>query len=107
MEYAKDNAVKTEVEPFANFVAGTITEIGDGYILVNDSALCWDEADGIECRVLSNDPVFSRWFKYYDLQVGDVVYIQYRGDMVEGNVIAGAYAINKAFLRDGYLLMYE
>ena len=107
MEYAMDHAAETEAEPYANFVAGTITEIGDGYILVNDAVLCWDAADAVEYKVLTTDPVFSRWFRYYDLQAGDVVYIRYRGDMAEGNVIDGAYTINEAILRDGYLLMYE
>lgn len=107
IEYALANATETEMEPYTNFVAGTITEIGDGYILVSDAVLCWDEADGVEYKVLTTDPVFSRWFKYYNFRVGDVVYIQYRGEMGEGNVIAGAYTINEAILRDGHVLVHE
>lgn len=107
MEYALANATEMEMEPYTNFVAGTITEIGDGYILVNDAVLCWNEADGIAYKVLTTDPVFSRWFKYYNFQVGDVVYIQYRGEVGEGNVIAGAYSITEAILRDGHVLVAE
>lgn len=103
--YALANATETDMEPYTNFVAGTITEMGDGYILVNDAVLCWNEADGIEYKVLTQDPVFSRWFRYYDLQVGDVVYIQYRGEMAEGNLISGAYTICEAILQDGHVLV--
>lgn len=107
MDYALANAAETKPEPYTNFVAGTVTEIGDGYILVNDAALCWNEADGIEFKILTDDPRFSRWLKYYDFRVGDVVYIQYRGEVGEGNVIAGAYSINEAILRDGHVLVAE
>lgn len=103
-DYALTNATETEPEPYTNFVAGTITEIGDGYILVNDAVLCWNERDGMEFEVLNTDPVFYRWFKYYNFQVGDVVFIQYRGAMEEGNVIPGAYSISKAILADGQIL---
>lgn len=107
MDYALASATETEPEPYTNFVAGTITEIGDGYILVNDAALCWSEADGIEFKILTDDPRFSRWLKYYDFRVGDVVYIQYRGKVGEGNVISGAYSISEAILRNGDVLVAE
>lgn len=107
IDHALANAAETEMEPYTNFVAGTITEIGDGYILVSDAVLCWKEADGVEYKVLTTDPVFSRWFKYYNFRVGDVVYIQYRGEMGEGNVIAGAYSISEAILRDGHVLVHK
>lgn len=107
MDYALSNATETEMEPYANFVAGTITEIGDGYILVSDAALCWNEADGIEFKILTDEPQFSRWLKYYDFRVGDVVYIQYRGEVGEGNVITGAYSITEAILRNGDVLVAE
>lgn len=107
IDYARANATETEMEPYTNFIAGTITEIGDGYILVSDAVLCWKEADGIEYKVLTTDPVFSRWFKYRDFQVGDMVYMDYRGTVEEGNVIAGAYFITDAILRDGHVLVQE
>lgn len=105
ISYAMEHSTETEPEPYTNFVAGTITEIGDGYILVNDAILCWNEADGMEFQVLTEDPVFSRWLKYHDFQVGDVVYIEYRGDMEEGNVIPGAYSIDEAIIHDGDVLI--
>lgn len=107
IDYCLANAAETEMEPYTNFLVGTITEIGDGYILVSDAVLCWDEADGIEYKVLSTDPLFSRWFQYYNLQMGDVVYIQYRGDMGAGNVIPGAYSISKAVISGGDILIHE
>ena len=105
MEYALANATETEPEPYTNFVAGTITEIGDGYILVDDAVLCWREADGKEFRILTDNPEFSRWLKYHNFRVGDVVYIQYRGEIGAENVIAGAYSISEAILSNGDVLV--
>ncbi len=107
IEHALSKAAETEMEPYTNFIAGTITGIGDGYILVDDGVLCWNAADGMKYKVLTTDPVFSRWFKYYHLQVGDVVYIQYRGEMAAGNVISGAYSISKALIHGDELLIQE
>lgn len=107
LAYAKENATATEMEPYANSVAGTITEIGDGYMLISDAALCWRETDGITFRVETDAPEFARWLKYYDFQVGDVVYIEYRGAVEEGNRISGAYSIHEAILADGHILVPE
>lgn len=107
MDYALENAAETEPEPYTNFVAGTITEIGDGYILVSDAVLCWNEADGMVFKIMTDAPQFSRWLKYYNFQVGDVVYIEYRGEVGDGNVIAGAYSISEAILGNGDVLVAE
>ena len=107
MEYALSNATETEPEPYQNSIAGTITEIGDGYLLISDAVLCWDPADGITFRVDTTAPEFSRWLKYYKLQVGDVVYIQYAGQMQEENLISGAFYITEAVLYENDILIME
>lgn len=105
--YAQENCAETEFEPYTNSVAGTITEIGDGYLLIDDAVLCWNEADGIVFKVLTDAPTFARWLKYYNFQVGDVVFIEYRGAVEAGNVISGAYSISEAILADGHILVPE
>ena len=107
MEYALSNATETEPEPYQNSIAGTITEIGDGYLLVSDAVLCWDPADGITFRVDTTAPEFSRWLKYYNLQVGDVVYIQYASQMQEENLISDAFYITEAVLHENDILIME
>ena len=47
IKHAKENSTETEYEPYRNTVAGTITEITDDYILVDDSVLCKNPEDGI------------------------------------------------------------
>ena len=37
ISYAKKNGVETEAEPYAYTLAGTITDIADGYIYLDDS----------------------------------------------------------------------
>lgn len=105
--WAIDHATETKVEPYNYFVAGRITEVGDGYLVVDDTVLCRNEADGVAYRVLTTDPTIARWLKYYDFQVGDLVYIEYRSKAETGNVITDAYAIKKAILGNGEVLVNE
>lgn len=107
LSYALEHSTETEPEAYTNFVAGTITQIGDGYILVSDAILCRDEADGMEFKVLTVDPRMARWMKYYEFRVGDMVYIEYRGEVEEGNVIAGAYSISDAVIQNGDVSVAE
>ena len=46
---------ETEMEPYYPMIAGFLTEIGDGYILVDNSPLCVNEADGLVYKVLLDD----------------------------------------------------
>ena len=60
IHYAKKNSTEVEYEPYRNLVAGTIIEITEEYILVEDSILCKSPADGITYKVLLNDLRISR-----------------------------------------------
>ena len=107
MGYARTYGVEMEAQPYVNFVAGTITQVGEDYILVNDGVLCWDPEDGITYKIMTDDPLFSRWMNYYDLQVGQLVYIQYRGQMEADHVITGAYSIRLAIIREHHVMIPE
>lgn len=107
MGYARTNGQEVEEEPYYNFVAGTVTQVGEDYILVSDAVLCRNPEDGITYKILTTDPRFSRWMDYYDLQVGSLVYIEYRGEMEEGNVISGAFSIRNAIIGDHTIMIPE
>lgn len=40
IEYAMNNSDEAEFSPYALTVSGTLTEIGNGYILIDDTVLC-------------------------------------------------------------------
>ena len=94
---AMENAVKTESEPYNyNYsLAGTITEIGKDYFLIDDSILCENQDDGMAFRVDAKD---MKIWKYIDggyIEVGDIVSVDFYDeiDVKNGNLIKDAYRI--------------
>ena len=59
IKYAKENSTVAEFEPFNKSIAGKVTEITDDYILVDDSVLCKDPADGITYKIMIDDVKIS------------------------------------------------
>lgn len=109
IHYAKENSTEVEYEPYRNSVAGTIIKITEEYILVDDSILCKNPADGITYKVLLNDLRISRYVDYGIDKVGDTVQISYEGkiDETSGYTIAGAISAFKATISDGDVLIPE
>lgn len=107
IKYAKENSTEAEYEPYRNSVAGTITEINDEYILVDDSVLCKNPADGIAYKVLLNDPRISRYVDHGVVEVGDTVQVTFESDLGADNTIADAIYISQAMISDGDVLIPE
>lgn len=94
---------ETEMEPYYPMIAGFLTEIGDGYILVDDSLLCVNEAEGVVYKVLLDDPRASRCLKFPgDIALGDCVVIEYSGtiDTSHENTVTGAFSISEAIFAE-------
>lgn len=109
ISYAKNNSVETETEPYEYTFAGTLTEISDEYILIDDSKICVNENEGMIFKVLTNDLRVSRCLKYGNLAVGDIVVIKFGGkiDTVNGNVIKDVKGISKGQIQDGGIAVME
>lgn len=103
IRYAKENSTATEYEAYRSAVAGTIVEITEEYILVDDSILCKNPADGVTYKVLLNDLRISRYVDCGIIKVGDTVQISYEGKMDEtnDNTITSAIAASRATISDG------
>ena len=98
---AQKNAKATEMKPYFGSVAGTLTEIGDGYVLIDDSVLCKNKADGIVYRVLTDDIRIRRCLEWEGgFKVGDLVAVQYEGSLDEKNgyTVSGAFSLDKGYL---------
>ena len=109
IKYAKEKSIETEYEAYRNSVAGTIVEITEEYILVDDSILCKNPADGITYKVLLNDLRISRYVDYGIVKVGDTVQISYEGEIDEtnDNTITSAISASKATISNGDVLIPE
>lgn len=98
IKYAMENSKTAEYEPYnnSNSIWGKIVEITDDYILVDDSILCKDEADGITYKILINDIRISRYVDRAVIKVGDTVQISYEGEIDEenSNTISNAFSIS-------------
>lgn len=109
IDFATSNATEAEREPYTYSLAGTLTEIGNGYILVDDSILCKDTNDGMVFKVPTSDIRISRCIDYQQIEVGDVVVINFTGSVDTGseNTVSGAISMSKGSVQDGEVLIPE
>lgn len=103
IKYAKENSKEVTYEPYSNTIAGKIVEITDNYILVDDSVLCKDGADGITYKILVNDIRISRYIDNNKINVNDIIQITYEGEIDEqhSNTIDSAISIAKVVISGG------
>lgn len=107
INYVKNNSAKAAFEPYELTIAGTLTEIGDGYVLVDDRVLCTNEEDGAVYKIYTGDIRMRRCIECTDMKVGDTVAVKYRGNISDGNEIGSAYSMYKGTLVDGGLAVPE
>lgn len=109
IKHAKDNSTAAEFEPYNKTVAGKVTEITDDYILVDDSILCKDPADGITYKVMLDDVKTSRYVECDFVKVGSTVVVSYEGDIdtKNGNAISKAIDISEGIISYGDVLIPE
>lgn len=109
ISYAVENGTETESEPYMYSLAGTLTEIGDGYILVDDSVLCVDPKDGMVFKVPTDDLRISRYIDCGEIKAGGAVRVGFTGDIdVEaGNLVNGVCEISNAIISDGKAWVLE
>lgn len=107
IEYALNNSDKAEFSPYALTISGTLVEIGNGYVLIDDTVLCKNAEDGTVYKVYTNDLRVLRCIEYASIKVGDTVVVKYDGEISESNEVTGAYSMYKGTLEDGDLLIDE
>ena len=106
INYAKENSTETTYEPFHNAIYGKVVEIKDDYILVDDSILCKDPADGITFKVMLNDLRISRYIDCGIINVGETVQISFEGE-IKNNTVDRAVAAAKIIVSGEQVLIPE
>ncbi len=101
--YALDNSETAKREPYHQTVVGTITEITNEYILIDDSVLCKDANDGITFKIMLNDLRINRYVDDGRISVGDIVQVVYKGSIntTSGYVVDSAVSASQVAIRDG------
>ena len=107
--FVQDHSRETEPEPYSYSLAGTITEIHEDYILIDDSCMCLDPNAGMVFRIPMEDIRVRRCVEFGRLREGDfvVVWFTNRIEPDGKNMISGAYSISPAILEDGTAMVPE
>ncbi len=104
--YAKSNAEKTESEPYEYTLFGTLTEIGDGYLIIDTSSI--EGRDGKTVKVLTDDIRLRRCYEVGNIKVGDVVAITHRKPIDEGSgTVTDAFNMQKVIISEGDVAIPE
>ena len=108
LTYAAEHSVEADYEPFTRSIAGKVTEITEQYLIVDDSVLWGDPADGSAYKVSLEDPRIRRYVDYGVVRVGDLIVVDYEGWIDEAdNLVHGARSLSQATIADGDVLIPE
>lgn len=104
-DYAMENSVEKQPEPYEYRLAGTLVKVEDGYAYIDDSIMCVNPAEGMIFRVSTEDMRIRRCLEYEraGVDVGDLVVVTFRGGIAveDGNLILDARSITEAYLSNG------
>ena len=104
IDYVTENSREARQEPYQYSVAGIITEIRDGYFLLDNSALA--AGKGMVFKVPTDDLRISRWLDFGRVEVGDTVSVTYTGGIEDGTV-QDPVDLSPAILENGNVLIPE
>lgn len=109
IDYAMSHGKEAKQESYTNVLAGTIEEINEEYLLINDGVLCKKPEDGIVFRLSMEDIRVRRFVEVITPKVGDTVSVQFMGmvDKEKGNLIERIYDISRAHISDGDVRVEE
>ena len=98
ISYVTEHSTVANAEPYDYKVYGTVTEIHDGYFLLDDSALV--KGKGAVFKVPTTDLEVSRWLDFGGIGVGDLIAVSYTGGIAndEDLTVLDPYALSAAVL---------
>lgn len=107
IEYAMNNSTEAEYEPYQNAVTGKVIEITEEYILLDDTVICNDPADGTTYKILLNDLRISRYVDHEVVKVGGMVQITFDGEIDSQDTIDSAISAANVMISGGDVLIPE
>ena len=101
INYVLDHKTDTPEEKEPEFLIGTVTEIGDDYIKVDDTVMMKNPDDGIEFTVYANHTRVKRYITGGFLKVGQTVLIEHGGIYSdEPTIVRTATSLYEAYITD-------
>ena len=107
IRYVQKHSTETKSSSSAPTISGTVTEIGNGYIMVDDTVLCKKSKAGKKYKVYTDDIKIRRWIESGELKEGDLVIVEYEGEISSNYEVKGAYSIFTGTLEENGILNQE
>lgn len=107
IKYAKENSTETEYEPYQNTVTGKVVEITEEHIILDDTVICNDPADGTTYKILLNDLRIERYVDHNVIKVGNTVQITFEGEIDSQNTVDTAISAASVMISKGEVLIPE
>lgn len=107
IKYAKENSTETEYEPYQNTVTGKVVEITEEHIILDDTVICNDPADGTTYKILLNDLRIERYVDHEIIKVGGMVQITFEGEIDDQNTVDTAISAANVMISKGEVLIPE
>ena len=104
IRYVQKHSTETKSSSSAPTISGTVTEIGNGYMIVDNTALCRNPKAGKEYKVYTDDIRVKRWSESGEIKTGDLVAVEYEGKISGSCEITGAYSIFTGTLEENDIL---
>lgn len=107
ISYVQKHSAETKSSTSLPTISGTVTEIGNGYIMVDDTVLCKKSKAGKKYKVYTDDIKIRRWIESGELKEGDLVIVEYEGEISSNYEVKGAYSIFTGTLEENGILNQE
>ena len=107
ISYVQKHSTETMSSTSLPTISGTVTEIGNGYIMVDDTVLCKKSKAGKKYKVYTDDIKIRRWIESGELKEGDLVIVEYEGEISSNYEVKGAYSIFTGTLEENGILNQE
>ncbi|MBO5262430.1 MAG: hypothetical protein J6B45_05230 [Clostridia bacterium] len=102
IDYVEKVGIPCEEEQYYYYIVGEVTEIGDGYIVIDDSVMCKNQDDGVAFSVIINTKKLER--SCSNLSVGQLVSVALPRKITEDdkNIVDFAHKIQRYFPNDDH-----
>ncbi len=107
ISYVQKHSTETKSSTSLPTISGTVTEIGNGYIMVDDTVLCRKSKAGKKYKVYTDDIKVRRWIESGEIKAGDLVVVEYEGEISSNYEVKGAYSIFTGTLEENGILNQE
>lgn len=107
LSYVQKHSTETKSSSNVPTISGTVTEIGDGYMIIDDTVLCRKPKAGKKYKVYTDDIRVRRWTESGEIKTGDLVAVEYEGKISSNCEVTGTYSIFTGTLEENDILTQE